>query len=136
MALFSRKTSKKEVESKKTVKAAPSAAKSDSTNEANTGTSDKQLVNRSVKPVLKGMRITEKAVLGHDDGTYVFDVSVDATKAEIKKAVKRIYDVNPISVNVVNHPGKIKRRGNKVGRTAKSRKAYVTLPAGKSIEIA
>lgn len=130
MALFSRKSSPKKSTDNKTGKVSASTAKSSETGEANNNS-----ISRARRSVLKGPRITEKGVEKNDAGVYVFDVDVRSTKPEIKQAIKRVYGVEPTDVRVVNHPGKVKRRGNKVGRTAKSRKAYVTLPAGKTIDL-
>jgi len=136
MALFSRKSSdKKASASKGTVKAEAAAAKSPADVVEDNNKTTKNQISRAKRSVLKGPRITEKAVSKNDQGVYVFDVAVKSTKSEIKQAVKRIYDVTPTDVRVVNHPGKVKRRGSAVGRTAKSRKAYVTLPAGKTIDL-
>jgi len=132
MALFSKKSSTKEASTKKgTVKAEAAAAKSP----VDAGEAKTQIISRAKRSVLKGPRITEKAVSRNENGVYVFNVDVRSTKPEIRQAVKQIYGVEPVAIRVVNHPGKVKRRGAKVGRTAKSRKAYVTLPAGKSIDL-
>lgn len=133
MALFSKKkkTADETAVPSETSKASASAAKS-----SGDKSSDKtNPAIRSKRPVLLGARITEKSVLANESGVYVFNVDIRATKPEIKQAVKRVYGVTPIGVRVVNHPGKQKRRGNKLGRTAASRKAYVQLPAGKTIEL-
>ena len=130
MALFSKK--KKAATNKaaksETSKASASVAKS-SDNTLNPSI-------RSRRSVLLGPWITEKSVNQNESGVYVFKVDVRATKPEIKQAVKRVYNVDAVDVRVVNHPGKVKRRGNKFGRTAKSRKAYVQLAAGQTIELA
>lgn len=128
MALFSRK---KTTESS-TSKASASAAKSSDQSSKSVTSVEKPLP----RPVLKGLRITEKAVIQNDQNTYVFDVDVRATAPEVKSAVKRIYDVTPSAVNMVNIPAKAKMRRGKAGKTARGRKAYVTLPAGQSIELA
>ncbi len=128
MALFSKKkeTSDKAVETaSQTSKASASAAKS----------SEGSISVRSRRPVLKGPRITEKSLIANDKSVFVFNVDVRATKTEIKQAIKRIYNVDAIDVRVLNHPGKVKRRGTKLGRTARSRKAYVQLKAGQTIEL-
>jgi large subunit ribosomal protein L23 len=132
MALFSRKKKtapdNKSGAKSETSKASASAAKS---SDKNTNPSI-----RSKRPVLLGMRITEKSVIQNENGVYTLDVARGATKSEIKQALKRIHDVDAMDIRVVNHPGKVKRRGNKLGRTARSRKAYVQLAAGQSIELA
>ena len=46
---------------------------------------------------------------------------------EIKKAIEEIFDVQVDSVNTMTHKGKEKRQGYTSGRTAKVKKAVVTL---------
>jgi len=61
----------------------------------------------TIKSILIGPRITEKAAIASENGVYVFNVATDATKNEIKKEIKRIYKVDPVKVNVVNSKGKL-----------------------------
>lgn len=68
-----------------------------------------------------------------------FIVAVDANKIEIAKAVKEKFGVDVIAVNTVRHPGKSRtqftKKGRFEGRTAKFKKAVVTLKAGQTIDI-
>ena len=48
-------------------------------------------------------------------------------KVEIKKAVEEIFGVQVDSVNTLIHKGKEKRQGYTSGRTAKVKKAVITL---------
>lgn len=83
-----------------------------------------------VKPL-----ITEKAAnLGVQD-KYVFEVSLKANKIEITKAIKEVYGIEPISVNVISVKGKKVRQGRTFGRTKDRKKAIVALPKGKTINI-
>lgn len=66
---------------------------------------------------------------------YVFEVSVNANKIQIAKAVKARYGVEPIKVNVANILGKYVRRGRSFGKQKDTRKAIVFLPEGKSIDV-
>lgn len=131
MALFSKNKTRQDKSERvetTTSKASASAAKS--------GVKTTKKLNSVARPVLKGMRITEKAVLANDKNVYVFDVDTRATSHEVKQAVQKFYKVNPLAIRMVNLPGKVKRRGDKLGRTNRTRKAYVTLPANQSIELA
>ena len=56
------------------------------------------------------------------------------TKSKVKKAVEALFNVKVVAVNTVSMPGKEKRMGRYVGKTASSKKAIVTLTA-KSKEI-
>ena len=85
-----------------------------------------------LKPV-----ITEKSMAGMGDKKYTFLVNPEANKTMIKEAVEKMFDgVKVASVNTMNCDGKNKRRGMVVGKTAKTKKAIVTLTAdSKDIEI-
>ena len=85
-----------------------------------------------LKPV-----ITEKSMAGMGDKKYTFLVHTEANKSQIKEAVEKMFDGAKVkSVNTMNLDGKKKRRGNVVGKTAKSKKAIVQLTeASKDIEI-
>ncbi|MBR4060805.1 MAG: 50S ribosomal protein L23 [Lachnospiraceae bacterium] len=85
-----------------------------------------------LKPV-----ITEKSMAGMGEKKYTFLVNPEANKTMIKEAVEKMFDGVKVSkVNTMNLDGKNKRRGMVVGKTAKTKKAIVTLTAdSKDIEI-
>lgn len=79
--------------------------------------------------------ITEKAAnLGSED-KYVFAVNKNANKIEIAKAINEVYGIKPIAVNIVRVGGKKVRHGRVQGRRKDWKKAIVTLPKGKTINI-
>jgi large subunit ribosomal protein L23 len=79
--------------------------------------------------------ISEKATVGAADGKYTFEVSMDANKVAVKKAIKEVYGVEPSDVNIMNKTGKTVRFGRKHGRTKNIKKAVVTLRKGDSIKL-
>ena len=81
--------------------------------------------------------ITENSMAVLDDKKYTFLVHPEATKAQVKEAVEKMFEGTKVaSVNTMNLDGKNKRRGMVVGKTAKTKKAIVTLTAdSKDIEI-
>ncbi len=85
-----------------------------------------------LKPV-----ITEKSMAGMGDKTYTFLVHPEANKTQIKEAVQKMFEGTKVKrVNTMNCVGKNKRRGMTVGKTAKTKKAVVTLTEdSKDIEI-
>ncbi len=85
-----------------------------------------------LKPV-----VTEKSMNEMADKKYTFLVHTEANKAQIKEAVERLFDGAKVKkVNTLNIAGKDKRRGMVVGKTAKTKKAIVTLTEdSKDIEI-
>ncbi|MBI4087615.1 MAG: 50S ribosomal protein L23 [Candidatus Liptonbacteria bacterium] len=85
--------------------------------------------------IIKKPLITERATNLSKLGKYVFMVADFATKPEVKKAVKEIYKVDAVSVNIVVKPSKKKRMGSLKGRRKGYKKAIVTLKKGQKIEI-
>lgn len=86
--------------------------------------------------VIKRPVVTEKGH-GHveDQNTYVFEVSDDATKRDVREAVEAIWGVKVKNVRTMNVHGKPKRyRYQKVGYTRFWKKAYVRLVAGEAID--
>ena len=79
--------------------------------------------------ILKKPIATEKAsILELNTNTYVFEVSSDATKIDIKKAILELYGVSVSSVNILNTRQKFKhgKKGMQI-RKRSTKKAYVTL---------
>ena len=85
-----------------------------------------------LKPV-----VTEKSMSGMADKRYTFLVHPEATKSQVKEAVEKMFEGTKVkSVNTMNIDGKTKRRGMTFGKTAKTKKAIVTLSSdSKEIEI-
>ena len=76
-----------------------------------------------LKPV-----ITEKSMDLMADKKYTFLVHTEATKNQIKEAVEKMFEGTKVkSVNTMNLDGKNKRRGKTKKKTAKTKKAIVTL---------
>ncbi|MDF7682066.1 50S ribosomal protein L23 [Lactobacillus sp. ESL0679] len=71
--------------------------------------------------------ITEKSTNLMDDKKYTFNVLLTATKTQVRIAVEEIFDVKVKKVNIMNVRGKDKRVGRYAGKTARTRKAIVTL---------
>lgn len=84
-----------------------------------------------LKPV-----ITEKSMDLMVDRKYTFSVHPEATKVQVKEAVEKMFPGTKVQkVNTMNKDGKNKRRGMTSGKTAKIKKAIVTLTAeSKEIE--
>ena len=74
--------------------------------------------------------ITEKSMNQMADKKYTFLVHTEATKAQVKEAVEKMFAGTKVkSVNTMNLDGKTKRRGMTFGKTAKTKKAIVQLTA-------
>lgn len=81
-------------------------------------------------------RVSEKAThLGEQaQKQFVFRVTKDATKPEIKQAVEAMFGVQVQHVRVCNTKGKRKTFKRQRGRRPGFRKAYVCLKAGYDID--
>lgn len=88
--------------------------------------------------VILGPHISEKATIMADKRNQVaFKVANDATKAEIKEAVEKIFSVSVSGLQVLNVKGKTKRtsRGG-IRQKSNWKKAYVQLAQGQEIDFA
>jgi large subunit ribosomal protein L23 len=83
-----------------------------------------------IEPVL-----SEKANLLREEGKYVFKVDPAATKIQIKEAVRRLFNVHPVSCTVMVVGGKPKRQRYRSGYTSSWKKAVVRLPKDEKIGI-
>jgi large subunit ribosomal protein L23 len=72
--------------------------------------------------------VTEKSMSAMSEKKYTFSVHTEANKAQIKEAVEKMFAGTKVArVNTMNLDGKKRRRGNTVGKTAKTKKAIVQL---------
>ncbi|MBI4295313.1 MAG: 50S ribosomal protein L23 [Chloroflexi bacterium] len=85
--------------------------------------------------VLRRPVVTEKNTTLQENQKYGFEVASDATKPQIKQAVEKAFNVAVVAVNVMNVPGKMRRRGRHQGVTPGWKKAVVTLKQGHKIEL-
>lgn len=90
---------------------------------------------RGHREIVRRPLITEKSMRGTESGKYAFEVTRDATKPAIREAVERIFSVQVAKVNVINTPGRTKRRGRHTYRTSDRKKAIVTLRPGEKIDL-
>ena len=125
MALFGKK---KEEETK----VEETKAEKKVVNDSKASTTDYNLDAVIVKP-----RITEKAIGQNENSVYTFEVRRDATKYQVRDAVKSLYNVTPVKVNIVNKkPAKrfVGSRG-KNKHVKGMKKAYVYLKKGETINL-
>ena len=92
---------------------------------------------RNVSQVILKPRITEKAAVLSDKNVYTFEIKKGATKYDVRDAIKALYNVTPIRVNIVNKQPRhsmSRARGRDVMENG-LRKAYVYLKKGDRIEL-
>jgi large subunit ribosomal protein L23 len=85
--------------------------------------------------VLLKSLVSEKAAAAETGGVYTFIVDKNANKFNIKQSVKEAYGIMPTKVRVINVEGKRVRFGQRRGKRSDWKKAIVTLPKGKTINI-
>lgn len=85
-------------------------------------------------------RMSEKSYQQSQNGMYIFNVPIKATKQQIADAVAKQFEVTVETVNVTVAKGKVKksyRKGGQpvTGRRKDVKKAYVRLAEGNSIPV-
>ena len=93
-------------------------------------TSHKLAFKILVKPL-----VTEKSAIAESKNKYSFIVIKSANKNQIKTAIEEVYGVKPSQVNVANIEGRRVRFGRSMGKRNDYKKAIITLPEGKTIDI-
>ena len=81
--------------------------------------------------------VSEKTYDLMERGTYVFEIDSRATKVDVRNAVEQAFNVKVVNVNTLNRQGKSTRnsRTGVVGRRPSSKRAFVTLRAGDTINL-
>lgn len=90
---------------------------------------------RDAHDVIRAPVITEKSTLVSEYNQVMFKVAHDASKAEIKEAVEKLFRVKVKAVNTQVRKGKMKVFKNIRARLSDSKRAIVTLEEGHSIDV-
>ncbi|MBI4135605.1 50S ribosomal protein L23 [Candidatus Uhrbacteria bacterium] len=85
--------------------------------------------------VLVRPHISERAQDLQPLNQYVFEVKVNSTKHEVARAIADLYGIKPVAVQMMKVRGKALQFGRTRGETKAWKKAIVTLPAGKIIDV-
>ena len=91
--------------------------------------------NERMLDTLRAPHISEKSARLAEHNQYVFVVAPAATKADVRAAVEKLFDVTVEQVNLVNTKGKVKAFRQRTGSRQGKRKAYVRLAHGQSIDV-
>lgn len=102
--------------------------------EVKTAKKKKEDTQDAYKILIKPL-VTEKATDLAALNKYCFEVAKQANKIEVKKAIKSLYNVEPIKVKIINMRGKRIRYGRVSGKKKNWKKAIVSLKQGDKIEI-
>jgi large subunit ribosomal protein L23 len=78
--------------------------------------------------IIRRAIITEKSTLLREHGRIlVFEVALDATKVDVRRAVEQLLGTKVARVRTAIMHGKVKRQGRFVGQRSDWKKAYVRL---------
>jgi large subunit ribosomal protein L23 len=84
--------------------------------------------------VIRRPLITEKTTVAREAGAVmVFEVSREATKVDIRRAVETLFGSKVAAVRTQLQHGKIKRQGRFSGQRPDWKKAWVRLKAGEKV---
>lgn len=84
--------------------------------------------------VIRRAIVTEKSSALLDDKRIVaFEVAMDATKVDVRRAVEKLLGTKVAAVRTAIVHGKIKRQGRFAGQRPDWKKAYVRLAPGEKI---
>ncbi len=80
---------------------------------------------------------TEKSTMLSDKAKYVFRIAPKATKVDVKKAIKAIYDadVDKVNITYIRPKTRLMRGRHTITKRRQSKKAVVTIKDGKTIDI-
>ena len=85
--------------------------------------------------IIKKPLLTEKgSTLKESENKVLVEVSNDANKLEIKKAIEEIFKVKVEKVSTINRMGKWKRYGKSIGKRPDRKKAIITLKKGEKLD--
>lgn len=88
-----------------------------------------RVIKRPLVLTEKGNRFRET------ENKYMFEVSRDANKIEIRNAVETLFKVSVTEVNTMIVRGRLRRMGRGHAKTQNWKKAIVTLKQGDKIEL-
>jgi len=85
--------------------------------------------------ILKTPHVTEKATDLIKENKYTFRVLSEANKVEIKRTIEDIYNVDVVSVKIINVHPKQRRLGRTLGQRKGYKKAIIRIREGQKIEV-
>ena len=93
-------------------------------------------MKREPRTIVRRALITEKGTqIRERENGYLFEMSRDANKIEIRHAIEAIFPVKVEAVRTLRVHGKPKRMGRYAGHRPDWKKAIVTLKKGQTIEL-
>ena len=96
---------------------------------------DKSPYSIILRPVITEKSAVLNSASKKSGSTVTFEVHPKANKIEIRKAIEKIFDVKVKSVQTLNYQGKIKRVLGRSGQQKSTKRAFVSLQPGNSINV-
>ncbi len=95
------------------------------------------VVSRDISSIIMKPVISEKAAIMGDKNIYTFQVARSATKYDVRDAVKKLWNVTPVRINMVNRVPRqfVRKSRNRIATHPGMKKAYVYLKEGDRIEL-
>lgn len=101
-----------------------------------TSSSKKKLISPSrMYEIIRRPLVSEKTTLLTEKNQHAFEVSLNATKPEIREAIENLFKVKVVAVNTLRVKGKTKRFKGTEGKRSDIKKAYVTLDTGSTLDV-
>ncbi len=94
-------------------------------------------VTRDISRIIVRPIISEKSARMGEKNVYIFEVARTASKFDVRDAVRKLWNVVPAKITIVNRPPRtyLQRAKNRVGTEPGMKKAYVYLREGDTIEL-
>jgi len=94
-----------------------------------------KIVSRFASETILAPLVTEKTASLGSKNVLVFRIASNATRVAVKQAIKELYGIVPVKVNVIMVRPRAMTFGRTQGTTKGYKKAMVTLPPGKTIDV-
>lgn len=125
----------KEAKGKKETKTEKPVAKKEEKNEEKKPSKAARHLSEDLAWVIVKPLVTEKAATLSSLGQYAFVVDKGANRVQVGQAVKALYGVQPTSIRIQNVRAEAVRFGRVMGTQKAWKKAIISLPKGKSIDV-
>jgi large subunit ribosomal protein L23 len=90
---------------------------------------------KNIYTIIKKPLFTEKGgTLKEAQNKILVEVSREANKIDIKRAIEEIFKVKVAKIATINEQGKMRRYGKSLGKTSARKKAIITLRQGEKLE--
>lgn len=94
-----------------------------------------KVISRFASETILAPLVTEKTASLGSKNVLVFRIASGATRVAVKQAIAEMYGITPVKVNVITVRPRAITFGRTRGTTKGYKKAMVTLPPGKTIDV-